>query len=469
MASPALVVVSNRGPLSFAHDRDGHLVTKKAAGGLVTALGPAVEHTGATWVAAAISPGDREAAASLAGEHHEIDAEGFRVKLLVVEENIYRAFYDVVANGVLWYLHHGLFDRPRRPRFDRVFREAWGLFRDVNERFAAATADHAPEGATVIVHDYHLPLVGAQLAEKRPDLETVHFNHTPFATPEELRILPDDVAEELLTGLAGFGACGFHSVRWAQAFEACCVAVLGTSVSTFVSPATADDDEIRAIASGDECEAALQRLDAQVGDRAFIVRVDRTELSKNILRGFHAFDDLLATYPQWRGRVVFGAFVYPTREALADYQAYAAEVTTLAEQINARWGNDDWTPILLDADDDFPLSVAALRRYDVLLVNPVRDGLNLVAKEGPIVNERDGLLVLSRESGVWDELGEVALGVNPYDVSGTADVMHEALTMPKAARAERFAAQRAAASARSAREWLDDSVRNARPPANLRQ
>jgi trehalose 6-phosphate synthase len=428
---------------------------------LVTALGPAVANTGATWLAAAITAADREAATSGA---ELVEAEGFNLKLLVLEDPAYRAYYDVVSNSVLWYIHHGLFDRPRRPRIDRIFREAWAVFRDVNERFAVATADEAPDGATVVVHDYHLPLVGRHLAEKRPDLRTVHFHHTPFGGPDELRVLPDDVTEELLGGLAGFGACGFHSIRWAQAFEACCLAVLGARVPTFVSPAAAHHEEVREVAASAACEAALARLQGHIGDRKFIVRVDRMELSKNLLRGFHAFDDLLATYPEWRERVVFGAFVYPSRVSLADYQAYAAEVETLVGQINDRWATPGWTPIHLDTDDNFPLSVAALRRYDALLVNPVRDGLNLVAKEGPAVNERDGLLVLSRESGAWDELGDVALGINPFDVAGTADVLHEALSMPAAPRAERAAAQRAVATARSAREWLDDSIRNARSP-----
>jgi trehalose 6-phosphate synthase len=451
MALSDLVVVSNRGPLSFVHDATGRLVTKKAAGGLAATLAPAIENTGASWLAAALSDADREAASAGLAE-----AEGFKLKLLVLEEPAYRSFYDVIANGLLWYLHHGLFDRPRRPRLDRVFREAWGIFRDVNERFAAATADEAPDGATVVVHDYHLPLMGTRLAEKRPDLKTIHFHHTPFATPEELRVLPDEVAVELMSGLASYGACGFHSVRWAQAFEACCVAVLGTSVPTFAAPAAADVDDVRAVAESDECAAALARLEAEIGDRKFLVRVDRTELSKNLLRGFYAFDDLLTNYPEWRGRVVFGAFMYPSRERLADYQAYAAEALTLAGQVNARWATDSWTPVLLNTEDDFPTSVAALRRYDALLVNPVRDGLNLVAKEGPAVNERDGLLVLSRESGVWDEMGESALGINPFDVAGTADTLHAALGMPAAARAERAAAQRAAAIRRSPSDWLAD-------------
>ncbi|HYD08718.1 MAG TPA: trehalose-6-phosphate synthase, partial [Acidimicrobiales bacterium] len=192
-------------------------------------------------------------------------------------------------------------------------------------------------------------------------------------------------------------------------------------------------------------------------------RVDRIELSKNIARGFHAFDDLLRTYPEWRDRVVFVACVYPSREGLAEYLAYRQEVEGLIRRINDEWGTDDWTPILYDAKDDFARSVAALRRYDALLVNPVRDGLNLVAKEGPIVNERDGVLVLSRESGVWAELGPLAVGVNPFDVAATADALHGALSMPAEARRTHAAALRDKALARSTDDWFHEQLAAATP------
>ena len=208
-------------------------------------------------------------------------------------------------------------------------------------------------------------------------------------------MLPDDVAVELLTGLAAHRACGFHTARWAQHFSACCEAVLGEVPTTFVAPAAPDLADVIGVAGTDACAEHLAELDRQIGDRKFIARVDRIELSKNILRGFLAFDELLDTRPEWRGRVVFGASVYPSRATLADYAGYTNEVHGLIDRINARWSTDDWTPILVDADDNFPASVAVLRRYDVLLVNPVRDGLNLVAKEGVTVNERDGVLALS--------------------------------------------------------------------------
>jgi trehalose 6-phosphate synthase len=457
MAEPHLVIVSNRGPLSFRHDDDGKLVTTRSAGGLVTSLGPGVQGTGATWIAAAISTADREAAAE-----GVVDAEGFRLQSLVVDEQAYRQFYDVIANGTLWFLNHGLWDLPRRPRFDRHWRAAWETFRQVNHAFADAVVAEAPEGATVLVQDYHLPLVGARLARDRPDLATVHFLHTPFCTPAELRVLPTDVATEFLEGLAGHGACGFHSRRWAAAFEACCQEVLGRTPPTFVAAAAPNLADLRAVAESAACDAAVRALDEVVGDRRLIVRVDRIELSKNIVRGFHAYDELLRSRPDLRGKVVFAASIYPSRQTLPDYLAYANEVESVVERVNATWGDDSWTPIVLDASDDFPRSVAALRRYDVLLVNPVRDGLNLVAKEGPSINERDGILVLSPEAGAWEELGGIAVEAHPFDIAGTAEALGRALDMEPAGRATHARALREAVCEQSPHDWLAAQIAAAR-------
>ncbi|HVF32849.1 MAG TPA: trehalose-6-phosphate synthase [Acidimicrobiales bacterium] len=447
----ALVVVSNRGPLNFALDGD-ELVTRKAAGGLVNALVPALDGSEpTTWIAGAISEADRRAAASGA-----IDTDGIDVRLLAIDERDHRAYYDVIANSTLWYLYHGLFDRPRRPAFDRRWREAWDRYRDVNVRFAEVVVDVAPPEATVLVQDYHLSLLAPVVTKERPDLRLVHFNHTPFCTAEELRLLPDDVALELLTGLAANAACGFHTARWVQHFSACCESVLGEVPATFVAPAAPDLADVTGVAGGEASATALSALERDIGDRKFIARVDRIELSKNLLRGFLAFDELLEVHPEWRERVVFGASVYPSRQSLPDYLGYIAEVHGLIDRLNAKWATPGWTPILVDADDNFPTSVAVLRRYDLLLVNPVRDGLNLVAKEGAAVNERNGVLVLSRESGVHDELGRWALEVNPFDVTATAEALHVGLSMPAAERAERAAGLRSAAEARTPHHWLAD-------------
>ena len=453
-----MVVVSNRGPVSFSYGDDGNLVAKRGGGGLVSSLGPLVRNTGALWLAAAMGDADREAAT-----REVVDAEGFRVRSLAVDPSQYRMAYDVISNATLWFLHHGLFDLSRRPRLDRRWREAWDAYRSVNHAFAQAVIDEAPEGATVLVQDYHLALVGTWLAQERRDLRAVHFTHIPFCGAGTIRVLPSDVAEELLVGMSSHTSCGFHASRWAANFADCCREVLGFSPSTFVSPLSPDHDEISALGASDACAQAAEKLDAMVGNKRLILRVDRIELSKNLLRGFFAYDELLRSYPEWRERVVFAAFVYPSREALPEYMAYRQEVEALADHLNHKWARPGWTPVLIDTSDDFPRSVAALSRYDVLLVNPVRDGLNLVAKEGALLNQRDGVLALSREAGVWEELSETALEVNPFDVAGTADVLATALAMTAPERKAHATALRKAASARLPRQWLEDQLREARP------
>jgi trehalose 6-phosphate synthase len=279
-------------------------------------------------------------------------------------------------------------------------------------------------------------------------------------------MLPTAVGDELLAAMARFGACGFHSERWASAFRAG-LGAAGLDASgtrTFVSPLSSDPDRLRASAAGPDVAAALTRIEDSVGspDRTVIVRVDRMELSKNLLRGFWAFDELLEREPTHRERVVFVALAYPTRQGLAEYLAYQEEVEATVARINERWGTPGWTPVVLEVEDDYPRSLAALTRYDVLLVNPVRDGLNLVAKEGPVINTRNGVLALSREAGAFDQLAVGALEVNPFDVTGTATVLSEALALGPDERSARARALREAILARTPADWLADQLDAAR-------
>jgi len=322
----------------------------------------------------------------------------------------------------------------------------------------------AGEGDVVLVQDYHFSLLGRMLAERRPDLRPVHFLHTPFAEPAILGVLPDDVVAELLDGMAGYRACGFHCHQWEAGFLACYAAAGRAAPRTFVAPLGTDAEVLEAEAATPECAAASEALRAEVGGRRMVARADRMEPSKNIVRGMLAFEELLGAHPEWRGEVVHVAFAYPSRQGLAEYLAYGADVVHTAERINhdrARAGSDGWTPILLSVEDDRARSLAALRMSDALLINPVRDGLNLVAKEGPLLNTVDGVLVLSRQAGAWEELslgGAGALGVNPFDVTGTAEALHTALSMAPAARAERAAALRAAVRARTSADWWADQL-----------
>jgi trehalose 6-phosphate synthase len=295
--SAELLVLSNRGPISFTRTPDGQLRTKRGAGGLVVTLGPGALRHGALWLAAATSEEEREAAAA-----GTITTGGFAFRPVVIDRADYGAYYDVVANQTLWFCLHGLWDQPRRPRFDRHWWQAWERYQAVNQAFADEAVRAAAPGAKVLVQDYQLSLVPGMLAAARPDLDVSAFLHTPWCSPQELSTLPDEVAAAVVGGLAGGSSCGFHTRAWADAFADCAEVVLGHRPTTFVAPAATDIEDLRRVAESQACATALTELEETVGDRMVIARVDRMEPSKNVLRGFWAFDELLETRPDLRGR-----------------------------------------------------------------------------------------------------------------------------------------------------------------------
>ena len=465
MAERPIVLVSNRGPISFHRADDGELEPVRGAGGLVSGLSPLLAGTDRQWIAAALSDDDRAAVAASTSHVEpgrtpfvEVSSGGLRSVLAAVEPRDLQLSYDIVCNATLWYLHHHLFGLARTPVFDLAWFDAWDAYRRVNHAFADVVAHVAPEGAVVLVQDYHLCLVGPMVAERRSDVRTVHFSHTPFATPDLFAVLPTSVRRELLDGLAGHDACGFHTDRWRNSFESCCARDDIQPPATFVAALGPDESELAATSAGAACRAAIADLEQRIGDRHLVARVDRIELSKNLLRGFEAFEMLLDRFPVWRDRVCFAASVYPSRESNADYVAYRDEVDALVGRINDRWATDTWTPIIYDSSDNFPTSVAALARADVVLVNPVRDGLNLVAKEAMLVSEHDGLLALSPESGAWEEFVGVATAVHPFDIVQTAEALAELLALDSSERAARSAALRKIAAARTPADWLADQL-----------
>jgi trehalose 6-phosphate synthase len=269
------------------------------------------------------------------------------------------------------------------------------------------------------------------------------------------------VAAQFVGGIAGHHASTFHTRRWASAFESSCRTVLGTvaNPSVGVTPLAPDPDDLAAAGASAECATAGGELREAVGDRRLIVRVDRIELSKNVLRGFHAFDDLLETHPEWRERVVFAAFLYPSREGLAEYLAYRQEVEGLVARLNEKWSTPDWTPIHMKTSDDYPRSMAALQLADVVLVNPIRDGLNLVAMESVLVSKHASALVLSTEAGAWEQLADAgAIGINPFDVGATAEALHTALAMTGDEREQRHTRLRGVVAARTPSDWLREQL-----------
>ncbi|GGV17592.1 trehalose-6-phosphate synthase [Streptomyces litmocidini] len=438
-----VLVASNRGPVSYVLGEGGSLDARRGGGGLVSGLS-AIGSQDSLWVCAALGEGDREAV------RRGIAEPG--VRMLDIDPSVHADAYNGIANSVLWFLHHHLYDIPREPVFDAEFRRRWESYRAYNRAFAEALAAEAAEGAAVLVQDYHLALVPGQLRELRPDLRIAHFTHTPWASPPYLGMLPDDIREELLRGMLGADRLGFHTRAWASAFEECAGDLGRTRVAAH--PLGVDGEELRALAHRPEVDERLAELRAEVGDRRTIVRVDRTELSKNILRGLLAYRELLTAHPEWRGRVVHLASAYPSRQDLESYRSYTAAVRELAEEINTEFGTADWQPVLVSVKDDFTRSLAAYRLADVALVNPVRDGMNLVAKEIPVVSEAGCALVLSREAGAHEELHEDALTVNPFDVSETAEALHAALTMSPSERTDRTKRLASTATSQPPQRWF---------------
>jgi trehalose 6-phosphate synthase len=452
-AAHQVLVASNRGPVSYEVQDDGSLAAKRGGGGLVSGLSAIGPDAGALWVCSALSDGDREAVRRGIGE------DG--VRMLDIPADVHADAYNGIANSVLWFVHHLLYQTPLEPVFDAEFRRQWASYETYNRAFAEALAEEAGPGAAVLVQDYHLCLVPGMLRELRPDLRIGHFSHTPWAPAEYFRLLPDDIAQQVLRGMLGADRLGFLTRRWADAFTACCTAFVdglgGTEVG--VHGLGADADFLRERAHRDDVTERMAALRDEIGEgRRTIVRVDRTELSKNIVRGLLAYRQLLDSRPEWRERVVHVAFAYPSRQDLAVYRDYTAEVQRQADEINSRYGTPGWTPVVLHVKDDFARSLAAYRLADVALVNPIRDGMNLVAKEVPVVSDDGCALVLSREAGAHAELAEDAITVNPYDITETANALHEALTMPAAERAERTKRLAAAATALPPAQWFLDQL-----------
>lgn len=461
MASPAstqgahgILVASNRGPITYEIQDDDSLRARRGGGGLVSGLSAIGPDAGALWVCAALGAGDREAVRRGVGE------DG--VRMLDIDADVHADAYNGIANSVLWFVHHMLYQTPLEPVFDVEFRRQWASYEAYNRAFAEALADEAAPGAVVVVQDYHLTLVPGMLRELRPDLRIGHFSHTPWAPLDYFRMLPDDIAEQVLRGMLGADRLGFLTHRWADAFTACATAIVGGLGDTRIGVhgLGADADFLRRRSHEADVGERMATLREQIGEgRKTIVRVDRTELSKNIVRGLLAYRQLLEDHPEWRERVVHVAFAYPSRQDLAVYRDYTAEVQRVATEINSQYGTPDWTPVVLHVKDDFARSLAAYRLADVALVNPIRDGMNLVAKEVPVVSDEGCVLVLSREAGAYEELGEDAVGVNPYDVVGTARALHEALSMSGGERAERTKRLAAAATALPPAQWFLEQLR----------
>ena len=472
-----LIVVSNRGPVSYTRGDDGERRARRGGGGLVTALRSLVSHHDVTWVASAMTDEDRAVAAEHDGAFEETarDGSAYRVRLVPHDEQAYDWFYNVVANPMLWFVQHYLWELAYTPRLDGGFHHAWEEgYVAVNRSFARAVADeleHAP-GATVFFHDYHLYLTPRFVRDERPDAMLTHFVHVPWPQPDYWQVLPESMRVAVHDGLLANDVIGFHTSRWQRNFLRSCRDIVGAagefeegvsdyrgrSVLATAMPISVDPAEFDDLARSEAVLAAEEEIAARRPER-LVVRVDRTDPSKNIVRGFRAWELYLDAHPEAHGHVGMLALLDPSRQDIPEYAEYLGAIQREARRVNDRFQHEGWTPIDLQIADDFPRSVAAYKQYDVLLVNAIFDGLNLVAKEAPLVNEHDGVLILSENTGAHEELGEWALTVNPFDVAGQAEAIHAALELSKDERRRRLEAIRSHVREHDITAWIEAQLR----------
>ncbi len=466
-----LIIATNRGPVTFTGGPDGPLRPRRGSGGLVTALGQVGRHVPVTWVAAAMSEGDRRAAADPRLIDEAMRGEAVRLRFASAERPVYEMAYNVVANPFLWFLQHQMWNLPERPVIDAALMRAWERgYVSLNEAFARAVLAQArgDRRPRIMLHDYHLYLAAQPIREARPGAILSHFTHIPWPPSSIWLTIAPPIREAIATGLLANDVVGFQTERYAHNFlrmvesfvprarvdyETSSVRYRRRTIRVRSYPISIDVEATQRIARS---RAARRRADQLRGawTGPILVRVDRLEPSKNILRGFLAYETLLARTPRLRRRIRFLCFLVPSRTGLREYGHYGRQVQDAVDRINARFGRADWRPVELFYENDYLQALAGLSIADVVLVNPLVDGMNLVAKEAAVVSERDAVLVLSETAGAFDQMADAALAVAPADVIGTAHAIGAALTMDAAERRRRLQRLRAGVEREDMTWWL---------------
>ncbi len=456
MSTTSVILVSNRGPVQYGRE-GGERTASRGAGGLVTALSGLGRHLeDAVWVCAAMSDEDvvvaNETPRGLSPP--ELGDDDLRVRLVALDPDRQDDFYSVIANPLLWFIQHHLYDLKSAPNITRREIDAFEQgYAAVNRRFAEVVAeevDAAGGDAVVMVHDYHFYLLPAEVRRRCPGVVLHHFVHIPWPGPDAWRVLPPPMRDALFRGLLGNDVVGFHTEGYARNFLLGCqellhlpvdlstkeVVVDGRVVRARWYPISIDPEAFEAMAESPAVLDQERELAARRRDQ-LLLRVDRTDPSKNIVRGFMAYDLLLQDHPELAEKITFLALLQPSRQDVPEYAAYLERIRATVDEVNDRHSTGKWQPVELHLEDNLDLAVAAYKQFDVLMVNAAYDGMNLVAKESIVVNRRNGVLALSENTGAHEELGAFAVTLHPFDLQQQADALYEALTMPAGERRDR--------------------------------
>ena len=451
-----LIVLSNRLPVTVRRNR-GRLAVERSAGGLVAAMDPAMRQRGGVWIGwpgAQLKPAERI----------EIEGSPYELRPVPLSTNETKRFYHGYSNGALWPLFHSL------PEHMALDRRNWEVYEAVNERFAEAAVEAMEDDDLIWVHDYHLMLCPEFIRRRRPEARIAFFLHIPFPPYDLYRILPSYRA--VLRGLLACDLVGFHCPGYVENFEDCVERLLGARVDRDSGRIEHGDHTLTVGAFPLGIDYAEYEHRAQEAPRAkrpsterIILGVDRLDYTKGIPERIRAYDRFLELHSEYRGKVTLLQIAVPSREQVSEYQLLKREIDELVGRVNGRFGTSLWTPIRYVHRSITPSRLSALYRdAAVALVTPLRDGMNLVAKEFVASQTDDpGVLVLSRMAGAAETMME-ALRVNPYNIDSVADAIHQALEMPRDERETRIRALQRRERQHDLDEWLEVFLREASRP-----
>ncbi len=471
----SLIIASNRGPVEHYVGPSGRAEARRGSGGIVTALNSLAQTAQFTWVASAMGEGDRQIAGASPGSAYKSPLPGHKIDLryVVTPRRVYHKYYNVFCNPLLWFLQHYMWNPPYNPNVDASVHDAWQAgYVPVNEAFAQAVIEQARENdlpPVVIGHDYHLYLLPELVRREIPEAVIQHFVHIPWPTPRYWQMIPAYITRQICASLTSADIVGFQTNQDRQSFfdtveefipgarvdrEEWCVHNAGHTTYVNLYPLSINVAEVQRIANSTRAQEHAEKLLESRNGTATIVRIDRAEPNKNVVRGFRAYELLLSRHPELHGKVHFLAFLVPSRTHIRQYQRYMEEIRQVVATINETFGAEDWQPIVTFMENNYTQAIAGMKLYDVLLVNTIMEGMNLVAKEGPVVNTRDGVLVLSQTSGAYRQLAEAALPVSPTDIEGTMEALYQAIVMPAEERKRRAAILSEAVNREDINHWI---------------
>jgi trehalose 6-phosphate synthase len=473
-----IVIVANRGPNDFVW-QDGAWVTRTATGGLVSMLTPLARRSSVAWFCCVSEPPDAEQARQgLFTTAADQTDPRLHVTPVPLPAETYHAYYGQISNEVLWMLQHHVIGSGGFEYLDYARHQAWGRYLEANARMASAIARSGRRPQAFLVQDYHLYPLPGLLRGTFPDTPILHFTHIPFPDPPMLRLIPDPWRQTILRGMLGADVVGLQTPMDVRSFLSCCAEFLhvaidpeccavelpdGRHVSVRAYPASVEPRTLRRSLRSPEVAAAHERLATERGDKMSIIRVDRLDPSKNQKVGFLAFARMLEMRPDLCGRVRYLAFMVPSRTDLSVYRAYRDTVYQTIEDINAKYGEAcGGPPIRVFYTNDRDQALAAMQRCNVLVVNSLQDGMNLVAKEWAVVTDEPGVLIVSETAGVAADAADSALLISPLDIEGTARAMIEALNMPLRERRERHARFVRRVEKWTGRDWLNAQLADLR-------